>query len=226
MLNTVQETTHFHTFLYNLSVTFAVRWCLFLGVCTYDRQTAAGAVWLLHETTWGTDLLEMMQRSNASAIADLYRCWAHSVLRVGDVHEGGQGDEDTVHVFANAAAGVGPYTMSPFHATTMFVHQAPLDVRRTTIKYVREYVFVWFDDCIAVPMLYAFTLHRCAGLPGAPRPPPATPHVVLFNRAYTAGRGLLRVDQVAWKLGRVVSDTVAITVEFAEGLSFRGGKWN
>lgn len=66
------------------------------------------------------------------------------------------------------------------------------------------------------------TQNRCAGLEPLPMPRPLAhrPRVVLLNRRYHAGRGLLRLDEVAWRLRQALDSEVQI--EFLEGLRFAG----
>lgn len=85
----------------------------------------------------------------------------------------------------------------------------------TAFLYVDNYTILYYT-CTHI----THRIYRCAGVDALPKPRPRDhrPHVVLLNRRYHAGRGLLRLDEVAWRL----QDTLDVEITFLEGLRFQG----
>lgn len=135
--------------------------------------------------------------------ASLFECWAQTQL-----HANGPTDADlqdlppTLYVFATAAAGPGNATMHPFLNYSLYQDEAPPFARQQVMGYMRA----------------------CAGLPSVPLPRPTghVPRIVLLNRRYTSGRGMLRLDEVFVRLRRRMGGAAHVDMQMLEGLTFAG----
>lgn len=217
------------------TVTLGLRWCWMLGRCSYNAHDAGRAALISHgPNRFGRQSLEHWAATGLQGPASLFGCWAGTQLHATSNEENSAGMDDVppvLYVFKHVAAGPGNATMHPFMNFTLWQDEAPPGARLSVMQYMRQYVCVahMCTSCGCTSHKHfmsacSCSVHyfRCAGLQPTPMPRPAThqPRLVLLNRRYQAGRGLLRLDEVAWRVRQALD--IDVRIEFLEGLSFQG----
>lgn len=184
------------------AMTWALRWCWFLGACEYDKARAENsALFMVADPGLALGSFDAYRESGRPAIAEMLQCWM-GMMQPALEHEDYADTSpypDTLFVAKKAAAGAGNATAHPFHFQTQHQDEVGHEGRTHILRYMRG----------------------CAGLTPDPRPPPADGKltITLVNRKYDAGRGMLRLDELWWRVSREMPNAT-VRIAFMDGLTW------